>query len=96
MAMGQILVRKLDDSVVEAVKKRAKVNNRSMQAEIRAILEAAVAPEPSRERRSILSLVGSVRPGRTVDEINRYVRSLRDEWEEREKALRLDKQEPDS
>ncbi|MEZ5791941.1 MAG: hypothetical protein R3D34_14555 [Nitratireductor sp.] len=83
--MGQILVRQLDDAVIEAVKKRALANNRSMEAEVRAILEAEIAakttPPLSGKRKSILELAGSCPSNRTTEEIVAEIRSLRDEWE---------------
>jgi len=81
--MGQILVRKLDDALIDAVRKRAKENNRSTEAEVRAILEAAVKQPAGadRPRRGLLDFVGSVPTGRTQQEIDDYVRALRDEWE---------------
>jgi plasmid stability protein len=83
-AMGQILVRKLDDAVIEAVKKRAKAHNRSAEAEVRAIIEAAIGGTlpggASVRRRPILELAGSVPSNRTTEEIVAEIRSLRDEW----------------
>ncbi len=38
--MAQVLVRNLDESVVEKLKARAADNGRSLQAELKAILEA--------------------------------------------------------
>ena len=43
--MAQILVRKLPDAVVERLKARAKRNSRSLEAEVRAILEDSVAKD---------------------------------------------------
>jgi antitoxin FitA len=43
--MAQILVRNLDESVKRALKRRAKARGASMEAEARAILEAALLPE---------------------------------------------------
>jgi plasmid stability protein len=40
--MSQILVRNLDDAVVQALKRRAKAEGRSLEAEARAILSTAV------------------------------------------------------
>ena len=37
--MAQIIVRNLDDSVVERLKNRARINGRSLEAEVRLILE---------------------------------------------------------
>lgn len=42
--MAAITVRNLDDDVQRRIKQRAAANNRSMEAEARAILSAAVAP----------------------------------------------------
>jgi plasmid stability protein len=43
--LAQILVRKLPDAVVEQLKARARRNSRSLEAEVRAILEQAVTTE---------------------------------------------------
>ena len=43
--MAQILVRRLPDAVVERLKARAKRNSRSLEAEVRAILEESVAKD---------------------------------------------------
>ncbi len=42
--MAQLTVRKLDPEIVRRLKMRAAQNNRSAEAEHRAILEAALAP----------------------------------------------------
>lgn len=42
--MGQLLVRDLDDDLVRLLKRRAASNNRSAEAEHRAILEQALRP----------------------------------------------------
>lgn len=46
--MAQLLVRDLDDQVMSRLKERARRNQRSLQAEARAILEAA-APRYTKE-----------------------------------------------
>ena len=43
--MGQLLVRGLDDRIVQSLKQRAARAGRSVEAEHRAILEAALRPE---------------------------------------------------
>ena len=43
--MAAITVRNLDDDVQRRIKQRAALNNRSMEAEARAILSAAVRPQ---------------------------------------------------
>lgn len=40
--MAQVLVRQLDDKVVDRLKKRAKEHGRSLESEVRTILEEAV------------------------------------------------------
>ncbi len=37
--MGQVLVRELDDAVIERLKRRAQSHHRSLEAELREILE---------------------------------------------------------
>lgn len=44
--MAQILVRELDEKVVESLKRRARQDGRSLQSEVKAILEKA-AHEPT-------------------------------------------------
>ncbi len=48
--MAQILVRELDESVVKKLKSRAKSNGRSMEAEIRTILEGAAQDHVDKAR----------------------------------------------
>jgi plasmid stability protein len=43
--MAQVLVRGLDDSVVERLKERARAGGRSLEAELRAVIEAAAADD---------------------------------------------------
>ncbi len=45
--MGQLIVRKLDDELVRALKRRAAKRGRSAEAEHREILRVALAPEIS-------------------------------------------------
>lgn len=80
--MAQILVRKLDDDVLSKIKARAKTNRRSAEAEVREILAAAVATHRrGAHRPSLTSLIGAGGRRRTTEEINAYVRALREEWE---------------
>jgi plasmid stability protein len=79
--MAQITVRRLDDSTLDALKKRAEANKRSTEAEIRDILDQAARGASSTGRRSLLSLGGSAPSTRTVDDIVAEIRALRDEWD---------------
>jgi plasmid stability protein len=44
-AMGQLLVRAIDDRIIQSLRRRAVRNGRSVEAEHRAILEQALKPE---------------------------------------------------
>lgn len=83
--MGQIVVRQLEDAVLEKVRTRAAANRRSTEAEVRAILTDAVGllPDtgPDGEPKSFRDFVGIAGRRRTQDEIDDYVRELRDEWD---------------
>ena len=79
--MAQILVRQLDDAVVEALKAQAKANARSTEAEVREILSEAVRP------RRVLLKLACIAAGKsdtsleTAEQIVAHVRALRDEWD---------------
>lgn len=47
--MAQILIRDLDDALVQRLKERAKRNHRSLQGEVKAILEEVARPRMSKE-----------------------------------------------
>ncbi|PWV99033.1 hypothetical protein DFR52_104324 [Hoeflea marina] len=83
--MGQIIVRQLEEAVLEAVKRRAVANKRSTEAEVRAILTDAVGLSTpradDRHPRTFRDFVGIAANRRTQDEIDTYVRALRDEWD---------------
>ena len=54
--MSEVLVRNLDESVVERLKARARGNGRSLQAELKLILEQAAQPaRPSRAAYRVLA-----------------------------------------
>lgn len=50
--MPEVLVRNLDEAVVERLKDRARGNGRSLQAELKLILEQAAATKLSRPTRA--------------------------------------------
>ena len=77
--MGQMLIRRLDDAVLDALKARAKANNRSTEAEARTILSQVLSPPPP-PRRNLSDFIGIAPTGRTMEDIVRDVRALRDEW----------------
>jgi plasmid stability protein len=49
--MAQVLVRQLDDKVVDRLKRRAKEHGRSLQSEVKTILEEAVPDYEAARRR---------------------------------------------
>lgn len=49
--MPSLLVRQLDDATIALLKERARKSNRSLQGEVKTILEEAVLPERSRKNR---------------------------------------------
>ena len=60
--MTQILVRNLDETVIEQLKKRAKLNRRSLQAEVQVILEAAArSPSEPLDMAGFLNLAQTIR-----------------------------------
>ena len=59
--MATINVRQLDNSVVQSLKRRAAVNNRSLEGEVRYILERAVEDDMAAMRASFLELAAELR-----------------------------------
>ena len=59
--MATINVRQLDDDVVGRLKQRAIANNRSLEGEVRHILEGTLADDMSAKRASFLALVARLR-----------------------------------
>jgi plasmid stability protein len=77
--MAQLLVRDLSDNLVAALKKRAKRNGRSAEAEHRAILEGALSAstggfwqEADRIRKELQE------SGRTFTDSTKFIRQDRD------------------
>ena len=77
--MSDILVRNLDPEVVEELKLRAKRHRRSLQAEVREIIEREV--KPSRlSREEFLAIIDRIRsnaPPQTTDSVD-LIREDRD------------------
>ena len=76
--MAQVLVRQLSDKVVDRLKKRAKEHRRSLQSEVKAILEDAV-PDYERAWKRIDSLrLRLKRSGRKFSDSADLIRKDRD------------------
>lgn len=59
--MAVINVRQLDDDLVQRLKQRAAGNHRSLEGEVRHILEGAVGNDASARRASFLALAARLR-----------------------------------
>ena len=74
--MAQILVRNLDEEIVEGLKRRAQSHGRSLQAEVREILEREAQFDPQ----AVLALLKKIRKsfkGRRFGDSARLIRSSR-------------------
>ena len=59
--MAQVLIRDLDPAVIEALKRKARENRRSLQGELKTILEQAVRNSHSRNIDDFLARVKEIR-----------------------------------
>ena len=59
--MATVTVRRLDDEVVRRLKQRASGNNRSLESEVRSILEQAVNDDLANKRQKFLELAAGLR-----------------------------------
>ncbi|MBI5344892.1 MAG: Arc family DNA-binding protein [Deltaproteobacteria bacterium] len=78
--MAQVLVRNLGEEVVESLKKRAKQDGRSLQSEVKFILEQA-ALEPRVDMETARALVENIRKkfkGRRFPDSVKLIREDRD------------------
>jgi plasmid stability protein len=80
--MAQLLVRNISEDTVEALKRRAAANQRSVEAEHRALLEDALEAERMRQVdrfRAIIDAIHEQQTGRTFTPSEVLVREMRDE-----------------
>jgi plasmid stability protein len=79
-AMAQILVRDLDQAVVDRLKERARQNNRSLQGEVKALLESvsAVAKASPDELKAIAEKWDRHWGDRMFDDSSALIREDRD------------------
>lgn len=76
--MPAILVRGLDEKAVQRLKERARVNGRSLQQEIKEILERAAGTLTMREARRLSERWGRRLGGRSFSDSLRLIREGRD------------------
>lgn len=76
--MAQVLVRQRDDKLVERLKKRAKEHGRSLQSEVKTILEEAV-PDYAGAWKRIVKLKNTInQAGRKFSDSTPLIREERD------------------
>ncbi len=75
--MAQIIVRNLDDSVVERLRSRAKSNGRSLEAEVRLILEQSAKVDMAIARSMAIDMRQRLR-GRKFPEVAELIREDRE------------------
>lgn len=71
---GQLIVRNLEDELVEALRKRAKRHGRSAEAEHRLILRAALLKPPARPKPSLKELILAIPRADNDDEDEDFAR----------------------
>ena len=75
--MAQLLIRQLNDKLVERLKKRAKEHGRSLQSEVKTILEEAV-PDYEVAWKRIAKLKKAIeQAGRTFSDSAPFIREAR-------------------
>ena len=62
--MANVTVRNLDGAVVEALKERARSNNRSLEGELRQILTDAARSEGPADLRALVARIAELNPDR--------------------------------
>ena len=76
--MAQILVRQLNDKLVERLKKRAKEHGRSLQSEVKTILEEAVPDYEGAWKRIAKRQKDLKQAGKTFSDSTLLIRADRD------------------
>jgi len=75
--MRQLTIRNLDERVYHRLKERARVARRSLESEVRAILDQAVAPDRTEFLRRTAALRASM-AGRYKGDVTAWIREERD------------------
>jgi plasmid stability protein len=81
--MATVTIRNLDDDVVELARRRAKANNRSLEAELRTIITSAVRPLSPEELFRIADEIRASTRGRPQTDSGILQREGRDELDRR-------------
>lgn len=75
--MAQVIVRNLDDSVVDTLKRKAALHDHSLEQELRNIL-AEAAKLGARDRTSVASRIRAMSPAAEVRDSTELIRQDRD------------------
>jgi plasmid stability protein len=76
--MGSILVRGLDQTTIERLKERARLNGRSLQQEVKALLERAAETVTMGEARRVSERWNRRLAGRPLSDSTELIREDRD------------------
>jgi plasmid stability protein len=76
--MAQILVRNIDEEVVERLKRRARENGRSLQTEVKTVLEQSAKAMTMAEARKQMDRFRSQFKGRKFPDSAKLIRKDRD------------------
>jgi plasmid stability protein len=76
--MGSILVRGLDEKTIERLKERARLNGRSLQEEVKTLLEHAAETLSMREARRLSERWNRRLDGRSLSDSTELIREDRD------------------
>jgi plasmid stability protein len=76
--MGSILVRGLDQKTIKRLKERARLNGRSLQQEVKALLELTAETLTMREARQLSERWSHWLGGRSTSDSARLIREDRD------------------
>jgi plasmid stability protein len=79
--MGQVLVRNLDDRVIETLKLKAEIKGRSLEQELRELLTAA-APLTGAEKVALLRKIQIKSPALKNFDVSAAIRAGRDDGQE--------------
>jgi antitoxin FitA len=76
--MASVTIRNLDETTVRALKQRAKVNHRSLEAELREILQSAVRTRNKAELMAIADRIRAMTPNIPQTDSTELLREDRD------------------
>ena len=76
--MANLTIRNLDDAVVDRLKVRAKAHNRSLEAEVRDLLERSVGPMSREEFISLARRIRAMTPNVSQTDSTLLIREDRD------------------